>query len=146
MKRIERAVRFEEVDAAGLLFFPIFAAYAHDAMAALFEELPGGYPALILQRRVGLPAVAMTSSFKSPLRYGDVACIDACVSRLGTRSAELMYEFRRQADGIVCATMSHTVVSTDLATVRSCAMPQDVRAVLESHLTGAIRGPATGGA
>ena len=42
----ERAeAAFEEVDAAGLLFFAVFAAYAHEAMAALFDGLAGGYPA-----------------------------------------------------------------------------------------------------
>jgi len=131
---IERPVRFEEVDAAGLLFFALFAAYAHEAMAALFDELEGGYPALILKRRVGLPAVAMTSEFKSPLRFGDVARIDVCVRRLGNRSAELGYEFRRASDGVLAATMSHTVVCTDLVAVASCAMPPDVRAVLDRHL------------
>jgi 4-hydroxybenzoyl-CoA thioesterase len=134
VKTVERAVRFEEVDAAGLLFFALFAAYAHEAMAALFDALEGGYPGLILRRRIGLPAVAMTSEFKAPLRFGDVAKIDARVARLGNRSAVLSYEFRRASDGVLAATMSHTVVSTDLVAVASCDMPADVRAVLERHL------------
>jgi 4-hydroxybenzoyl-CoA thioesterase len=134
VKVIERPVRFEEVDAAGLLFFPIFAAYAHEAMAALFDGLSGGYPGLILQRRIGLPAVAMTSSFTSPLRFGDVAVIETTVTRLGNRSVELAYAFRRKDDGVLCATMTHTVVSTDLVAVKSCSMPDDVRAALAEHL------------
>ncbi len=134
MKTLLRPVRFEEVDAAGLLFFAVFAAYAHEAMAALFDGLAGGYPALIMKRRIGLPAVAMTCEFRSPLRYGDVAEIATTVARLGNRSVQLEYEFRRHADGEVCATMSHTAVCSDLAMVVSCDMPTDVRAVLESHL------------
>ncbi|MBM4359418.1 MAG: thioesterase family protein [Deltaproteobacteria bacterium] len=137
MKRIERPVRFEEVDAAGLLFFPIFAAYAHEAMAALFDGLPGGYPAMILERRIGLPAVAMTSSFRSPLRFGDVAIIETTVTRLGNRSCELSYEFLRKADGASCASMTHTVVTTDLTEVKSCPMPADVRREIERHLVAA---------
>lgn len=134
MKSIRRPIRFEEVDAAGLLFFPIFGAYAHEAMAALFDDLEGGYPALILQRRIGLPAVAMTSEFRQPFRYGDVAEVRVVVRRLGRRSAELGYEFVREADGALCATMTHTVVSSDLVAVRSCDMPFDVREALERHL------------
>lgn len=134
MKTILRPVRFEEVDAAGLLFFPVFAAYAHEAMAALFDDLEGGYPAMIMKRRVGLPAVAMTSQFLSPLRFGDVAEIATSVTRLGNRSAEIHYDFKRKADGVVCSTMSHTVVCTDLDVVKSCAMPPDIRAALEAHL------------
>ncbi len=133
MKTIARPVRFEEVDAAGLLFFAVFAAYAHEAMAALFDDLDGGYPALIMQRRLGLPAVSMTSAFLSPLRYGDVAEITIQVGRLGNRSVQLDYEFRRQSDRELCSTMTHTVVFTDLALVKSCDMPLDVRAILQAH-------------
>ena len=109
-------------------------------MAALFDDLEGGYPALILQRRIGLPAVAMTSAFRQPFRYGDIAEVRVVVRRLGRRSAELGYEFVREADGALCATMTHTVVSSDLVAVRSCDMPFDVREALERHLERGTEG------
>jgi len=129
----ERAVRFEEVDAAGILFFARYLAFAHDAMEAFFGELEGGYPRLITTRGVGFPAVDVHASYKAPVRYGDTLRIEVVTSRLGGRSATLRYRMVR-GDGIVSAEIDHTVVSSDLAKMKSVEMPADVRAVFERHL------------
>jgi 4-hydroxybenzoyl-CoA thioesterase len=136
MRAYQRAVRFEEVDAAGIVYFAQIVSYAHEAMEELFSELEGGYAGLIMQRRVGLPAVKLTSEFSAPLRYGDTMRIETAVSRLGGKSADLDYAIYRVADDTLCATLRHTVVVTDLAAMRSCAMPADVRELLQRHLSG----------
>lgn len=129
----ERPIRFEEVDAAGLVFFARYAAYAHEAMERLFAPLEGGYPALILTRRIGLPAVRLEAEYAAPVRYGEALRIETTVARLGNRSATLRYRMIR-GDGTLCAELRHTVVTTDLDRVASCPMPEDVRAVLAAHL------------
>lgn len=131
---VERPIRFEEVDAAGILFFPRFAAYAHEGMERLFDCLEGGYVRLITERRVGLPVVELTARFTAPLGYGDVARIHTSVERIGRRSAVLSHRIVRARDGAVAAWLRHTVVTTDLATMVSCDMPADVRAALEQQL------------
>lgn len=130
----ERPIRFEEVDAAGLVFFARFAGYAHEAMEHLFAQLEGGYAALILARRIGLPAVRLESSFAAPVRYGEVLRIETSVTRLGNRSATLRYRMIRAHDGVLAAELLHTVVTTDLQVIASCPMPDDVRAALAAHL------------
>ena len=50
-----RPVRFAEVDAAGIVFFPRYHEYCHDALEAFFGELPGGYAALFRERDLGVP-------------------------------------------------------------------------------------------
>lgn len=132
----ERQVRFHEVDPAGLLFFPHFLTYAHEAMERLFDPLEGGYSRLITERKIGLPAVAVHSDFRAPLRYGDTALVETSVARLGNRSLTLRYLFVRASDRVLTAEIHHTVVTTDLARLVSCAMPDDVRKVAESHLEG----------
>jgi 4-hydroxybenzoyl-CoA thioesterase len=133
---LERPVRFDEVDAAGIVFFAQIVAYAHEAMEHFFEGLDGGYPALIVDRRIGVPAVKLEAEFSAPLRYGDRMRIETSVARVGKRSAELVYRFVRMRDGAACATLRHTVVVTDLDRLASCDMPGDVRAALEAHLGG----------
>lgn len=128
-----RAVRFEEVDAAGIVFFGCYANYAHEAMEVLFAEVAGGYPHLINERRVGFPAVGLQVSYEAPLRYGDRLRIEVSCGRLGNRSADLFYRFVRQ-DEVCVATMKHTVVVSDLDAMSSIEMPADVRAVLEANL------------
>ncbi len=134
----ERRAKFEEVDAAGIVFFGQFATYAHEAMEAFFEQVEGGYVDLISRRRIGFPAVKITSEFHSPLRYGDVVRIETTVAHLGTRSARFRYRMRRPGEGeavgeLVCE-VSHTVVITDLELMSSTDMPEDVRAALEAHV------------
>jgi 4-hydroxybenzoyl-CoA thioesterase len=131
---LNRPVRFDEVDAAGIVFFAQIVGYAHEAMEHFFEGLEGGYPALIMQRRVGVPAVKLEADFSAPLRYGDRMRIETSVARIGTRSAQLVYRIHRAQDGVLCAVLRHTVVVTDLDRLASCDMPQDLRAALEEHL------------
>ena len=130
----ERPVKFEEVDAANIVFFARFVTYAHEAMEHFFGSLEGGYARLILERRVGLPAVHVEMSFASPIRYGDALRIETSVKKLGNKSAVLHYRMINARTGALSAEVSHTVVTTDLRTLTSCEMPDDVRARLREHL------------
>lgn len=128
-----RPIRFEDVDAAQIVFFARFLNYCHEAMEALFGALDGGYVGLIRDRRVGLPAVHVECDFTAPLRYGDVARIDVSVERIGRSSCALRYLFTRASDGVKVANILHVCAVSDLRTITSIAMPDDMRAVLEAH-------------
>jgi 4-hydroxybenzoyl-CoA thioesterase len=130
----QRPVRFQEVDPAGILFFPHFLTYAHEAMEHLFDPLDGGYARLVSERKIGLPAVRVESEFFAPLRFGDVVRIETGVAKLGNRSVTLRYVFVRASDAVQVAEIRHTVVTTDLAAMKSCPMPEDVRRICEQHL------------
>ncbi len=134
MIALERPVRFEEVDAARIVFFARFFSYAHEAMEGFFGALPGGYPHLIGERKIGMPAVHVESAFHAPLRYGDIVRIETSVARLGKRSALFRYRMFRTKDNVLCAEVRHTVVCSDLREVVSCDMPTDVRALFEAHV------------
>lgn len=130
----ERKVRFEEVDAARILFFARFLNIAHEAMEHFFDGLEGGYSALITKREIGLPAVDVHMSFKSPVRYGDTLAVRTSAARIGKRSAVVRYELMNAEDSRLCAEVLHTVVSTNLVTLSSIDLPSDIRAILEQHL------------
>lgn len=134
MKVLARPIKFEEVDAAGIVFFARFVAYAHEAMEDFFSDLDGGYATLILKRRVGLPAVNVAIDFKHPVRYGDTLLIETQVDRIGGRSAVFRYVMKLAATGAVCCELKHTVVTTNLDLLASTDMPADVRALLMAHL------------
>jgi len=132
---LERAVKFEEVDAAGIVFFARFAVWGHEAMERFFDQVEGGYVDLITQRHIGFPAVRFESEFLAPVRYGDVLRIDTTVGHLGNRSATFVYAMHK-GDALV-AKLQHTVVVTDLTQMRSTEMPDDVRVAFEKHLVAA---------
>lgn len=134
MKVYERAVRFEEVDVAKILFFARYLNYAHEALERFFDGVEGGYAGLTMRRGVGFPAVRTAVEHEAPLRYGDVARIEISTAKLGNRSATLRYRFVRAHDGVVAANVTHVVVTCDLERMTSCDMPADVRRVFEEHL------------
>ena len=129
----ERPVRFEDVDAAGIVFFARFFGYCHEAMEALLGAVPGGYAALILGRKIGFPAVHVEADFAAPLRFGDVARIEVLVEHIGTSSCALRNRFTRIGDGMSVASILHVCAVSDLTNLRAVPIPDDVRAVLTAH-------------
>ena len=131
----ERPVKFEEVDAAGIAFFARFFNWCHEAMERFFDQLPAStYVSLIMNRRIGFPAIHLVADWKAPLRYGDVARIETSVVKVGTTSATFRYVLTRVSDGVMAATIEHTTVATDLATMTKRALPDDCRKLLEAHV------------
>lgn len=130
----ERAVRFEEVDAAGIVFFGRFMEYCHEAMERFFDGVAGGYVELIMKRRIGFPAVRIEATWSAPLRYGDAMRIEVTVAKIGTTSCTFRYRFVRAADGAEVATIDHVTVATMIDTMQKTRLPADCRALLASHL------------
>ncbi len=128
-----RPVRFAEVDAAGIVFFPRYHEYCHDALEAFFGELPGGYAARFRERDLGVPTVHLETDFKSPLRYGDVARFEMAIERVGRTSLTFHHTIRRESDGIVAATVRHVVVMTEISTLTPIPVPDDIRVLLERY-------------
>jgi 4-hydroxybenzoyl-CoA thioesterase len=127
------AVRFEEIDAAGLVFFARFFFWCHESMERFFDPIPGGYVDLITRRRVGFPAVHAESDWKSPLRYGDATCIETSVANIGTTSVTFRFVFTNEKTGAHVATIHQVVTCVDLDTVKKQPLPADCRALLEAH-------------
>ena len=134
----ERPVRFEDVDAANIVFFSRFLNYCHEAMEALLAPVVGGYAGLVVDRRIGLPAVRVEADFETPLRFGDVARIAVFVERVGNASCTFRYEFTRMKDNARVAVIRHIVVLSDLVKLKSKRIPDDVRAVLDRHVEARV--------
>jgi 4-hydroxybenzoyl-CoA thioesterase len=126
-------VRFDEVDAAGIVYFARFFTWCHDAMEAMLSAVDGGYVGLVKERRLGFPAVHVEADYAAPLRFGDEVSIAATVERLGTSSIRIRFDISA-SDGDHVATVRHVVALTDLVAMRARPMPDDVRSALEAWL------------
>ena len=133
----ERSVKFEDVDAARIVFFARFFTYAHEAMEALLGGLDGGYVRLINERHIGMPAVHVTCDFHSPLRFGDRMRIETTAPRVGTKSVTYRYQIFRVSgdagDKTHVATIEHVCAVTDLDAMKAIPIPDDVRELLEKN-------------
>jgi 4-hydroxybenzoyl-CoA thioesterase len=129
-------VRFDEVDAAGIVYFARFFTWGHDAMEAMLSGVEGGYVDLVLRRRIGFPAVHVEADYAAPLRFGEEVHIAATVERIGKSSIAIRFDLTRASDGDHVATLRHVVALTDLDAMRARSIPDDVRAALEPWLAG----------
>jgi len=130
-------IRFDDVDGAGIVYYPKFFHLCHDAMEDFFDAAtPIPYAELIGRRKLGFPTVAVESSFTAPLSYGDTAVITLEVERLGRASVVFAYRFRREADDVECFRARVTTVLMDLGTRRAVPITAELRTILEGLVAG----------
>ena len=124
-------VRFDDVDHAGIVYYPRYYHYFHCAFEELLRGRFGdsGYVDLLDKRKIGFPAVHAECDFCSPLRYGDKYEISLTVIKMGTKSVTFGYILTKEADRTLCAKGKVIVAVTDLDTFVSKEPPEDVRSL-----------------
>lgn len=131
--RSEHKIRFDDVDGAGIVYFPRFFDLCHAAFEDLFDELgPASYPELIRHQRLGFPTVAIESQFSAPLEYGDVAVVEVVIDRIGRSSFDVAYAIRRRRDDAFCFRAKMTQVYAHLDTLKPRSLTPELRALFES--------------
>ena len=129
-------IRFDDVDGAGIVYYPQFFHLCHAAFEDFFDTAaPISYPQLIKDRRRGFPTVAIESRFEAPLEYGDTAIVELAVERVGRSSVDFSYTIRRRRDGTRCFQAKVTTVLMDLDTRRPEPLAPELRAILEQSLS-----------
>jgi 4-hydroxybenzoyl-CoA thioesterase len=130
-------IRFDDVDGAGIVYYPRFLHLCHAAFEDFFDDVaPFSYPALIRDRRLGFPTVHIEADYKAPLAYGDTAVVTVGVTRVGTSSIGTRYEIRRRRDSVLSFTADITAVLIDLDTGRPVPLTDELKAVFSRYLQG----------
>jgi len=126
-------IRFDDVDGAGIVYYPQYFHLCHKAFEDFFDESEGfSYPQLINELRRGFPTVAIESNFSAPLGYGDAAAVDLTLKKIGRSSASLSYKIRRQQDDVLCFSACITLVFMDLDNHQVLPIPDDIRGLFKS--------------
>jgi len=127
-------IAFADVDHAGIVYYPRYFHFFHQAFEALWRERrgPRAYAELIAERRLGFPAVRATCEFRSPLRFGDIADVELRVTRLGRTSLTFGYRVLRTGDGepVLAAEGEVVCAVVDLGRFVAVPLPDDVLEVL----------------
>jgi len=122
------AVRFADVDAAGLVYYPVLFHYCHVAMEEFFAARCGvEYARLVSEERLGFPTVNARAEFFEPFVYGDAAEVEVFVSRVGRSSATFEYRLRRASDHTLCASATLVQVAMNLDARRAVPVPEPLR-------------------
>jgi 4-hydroxybenzoyl-CoA thioesterase len=127
--RTSMQVRFGDVDHAGIVYYPQFFIYFHEAFEDFFDDSGLSYDRLLNQRRIGFPTVHIETDFKLPLRYGDSLDVELSVPHIGHRSARFRYVGFRHRDGLEACSAEITCACVNLDSWGSTDIPDDLRAL-----------------
>ena len=129
-----RAIRFQEIDAAGIIFYPRILEMFHDAYAAFLASV--GTPLRdVMTRTTWLaPVRHAEADYFKPLRLGDEIAVEICRAHVTETEATLGYRVSRGDEVCVVGQVVHTFV--ERATFKRTPLPPSVRRALEQIESG----------
>jgi 4-hydroxybenzoyl-CoA thioesterase len=130
-------------DPAGIVYFPRFFELFHQAMETWFSDrLAAEYDVLIVERKIGFPAVHTEADFRRPTCFGETIAVELRVRETGHTSIAFDYLVRAHEEPSDVRATGHTVcVVMDLDPSRptfrrAIPMPQDLRDKIEAFRRG----------
>ena len=130
---VRHIIRFADIDAAGICFFPRIYEHLHDAFEDFFDTGAGvPYAKVIAEERIGFPVVKIDTEFTAPMRHGDCVDVEISVAAIGTKSFTCRYRLLRGKELCVTAHVKTAVI--DLSQMRSVALPAHHRKFLSAYL------------
>jgi 4-hydroxybenzoyl-CoA thioesterase len=133
--RTQIAVRFGDIDHAGIVYYPQFFIYFHEAFEDFFGDNGQNYPQLLNQRRIGFPTVHIEADYKLPLRYGDSLDVELSVPHVGDKSAVFRYLGFRHQDGLKACSAEITCACVNMESFKAMTIPDDLRALFQRFPT-----------
>jgi 4-hydroxybenzoyl-CoA thioesterase len=126
----EALIRFSHCDPAGIVFFPQYLVMFNGLVEDWFDQgLRLGYAHVVRDLGIGLPTVALECVFSAPSRMGERVVLDLAVRRLGGKSFTLDLSCRYGDE--LRVKITQVLVTTDLATHKSIAIPAFLRTAIE---------------
>lgn len=131
--RERRPVRFQDVDAAGIVFYPRVLEYFSDAYMTALKERRVDVPDMLARGDVKLPLVHAEADYLAPLRFGDTIEVEVLAPKLGETSFTVGY--RVTAAGRVAAVGQTVHVCIDGASFKPRPLPDALRGALATQDT-----------
>jgi len=130
--RTTLAVRFGDVDKAGIVYYLRIFHYLHIAQEDFFAGYVGlSYHRLIEEERLGFPTVSDSTDFIKTLKYGDTLEIAVSVSRVGDTSVTFEFRVYRKGSDELLARSSQVKVAVNMDTWEKVAIPDKYRKAFE---------------
>jgi len=125
-----RTVRFQDIDAAGVVFFPRVLEYLHDAYMAFLKAQGFDLPRALRESQYGFPIAHAEADYLRPLTFGDAITVEIVAARVGDTSVTIGYRVRLvQNPQPVCALGQTVHVAIDRQSFRPCPLPDAFRAL-----------------
>lgn len=122
-------VRFQDVDAAGIVFYPRILEYFHDGYVAWLASLGVDLARVLAERTWAAPIRHAEAEFLRPVTFGDAVAVQ--VVALAADGSDLAVGFRLAKDGKAAAVGRSVHSFVDRATwKRFTEIPQSIAAGL----------------
>jgi 4-hydroxybenzoyl-CoA thioesterase len=129
--RVPLKVRFNDIDHAGIVYYPNFFKYVNTAMEDFFGQRIGvDYPTLVLEHRIGLPTVHLETDFRQPLRFGERFEVEMDVEAVGKTSITFAWAIRPNGEEKIAVCGKKVMVCMDLNTFSKKEIPEWLRSKL----------------
>jgi 4-hydroxybenzoyl-CoA thioesterase len=128
-------VRFEDCDAAGIVFYPRLFLVVNRVVEDWFADALGvDFRTLHLERGLGIPTVEMHVRFLRAIRLGDRLDVALELRRLGSRAFTLGIDARCNDEA--CFAVESVLVCADLVDdgISSRTLPDDLRERMAVYL------------
>ena len=127
--RERRRVRFQEVDAAGIVFYARVFDYFHDAYVAFLRERGAPLDEALQDRVWVAPLQHAEADYRRPLRFGDE--IDVVIADIQVRETEYEVAYRIENRGEIACVGGTRHVSVDPVSFRRTPIPEILRDALD---------------
>jgi 4-hydroxybenzoyl-CoA thioesterase len=125
-------VRFGDLDAAGIAYYPNLVNFLHEAYEDFFVGHVGRPYPEVFREGLAFPTVKVEMEFLSPVRYGDHVGVSVVVEKVGNSSVQIRYEGAVEGRPVFKA--RNVMVVVDLETFRPLAIPAWLRAKFQQAM------------
>jgi YbgC/YbaW family acyl-CoA thioester hydrolase len=136
----QRPVRFQDVDAAGIIFYPRVLEYFHDLYVAFLAQAGSPLPQILREKPWISPVRHAEADYLKPLRFGDTVSVALVAAHVEPSEVTLGYRLAcSDTDELTgLGQVVHTFL--DPATFKRIAIPDTLQAAYRAL------GPKSGGA
>jgi 4-hydroxybenzoyl-CoA thioesterase len=128
-------VRFGDLDAAGIAYYPNLVNFIHEAFEDFFVGHVGRPYPEVFREGLAFPTVRLDMEFLSPVHYGDHVDVGVVVEKVGNTSVQLRYEASVGERPVFKARNVQVVV--DMKDFRPTPLPPWLRERFERGMEGA---------
>ena len=125
--RIEEYVRWEDIDAAGIINYQAYLRFFALAEAEMLREAGLNYRFLFEALGIWLPRVRVECQFHRPVKLDELLVVEAYSSRIGTKSLHLDFEVRRRGDPELVAGGKYVLVCVRQEDFVPVPVPREIR-------------------
>lgn len=136
---VEEYVRWEDIDAAGIINYQAYLRFFGLAEAELLRSAGLNYKFLFESLGIWLPRVRVECDFHAPVKLDELLAVEAYFSRVGRTSVHLDFEVRRKDDPrLVVASGRYVLVCVAQKDFRPVPLPEKFREKIARFVEPAV--------